>query len=45
MEDPTLAAEISELWGLIAEGPVHPELRTKDDLLDVLRFAVFALSD
>jgi hypothetical protein len=45
MEDPTLAAEIAELWSLVGEGPVHPDLKTRDDFMDVIRFAVYAVTD
>jgi len=40
----TLTAEIAELWGQVAEGPVHPDLRTREDLAD-LRLVVYALTD
>ena len=39
------AHEISKLWALVAEGPVHPSLTAHDDYLDLLDYAVYALTD
>lgn len=44
MSNEDLTAEIADLWGRVAEGPVHPDLKTPEDLAD-LRLAVFALID
>jgi len=42
MED--LTAEIAALWDRVGEGPVHPDLKTREDLTD-LRLVVYALTD